>query len=231
LRLHDPERRKALIQQVYEEHHGKHSSKYDVAVDGARKIDFFRTMLKQLGVPSDALGVDLGCRGAVVTRELLDLAQWCGVDIDREAIARANAAGVPCVESDISTSLDFVDSAFDLVMMTEVMEHLPYPTVTVREVHRILKKSGGIFLGSVPLEYNLNRRWRVARGKRLEHDPTHLHQFSFKELDALLRQYFEEVAYQPLRGLPVKFPQLKCRSYNLWVRDIAWVAWKPKARS
>jgi SAM-dependent methyltransferase len=77
---------------------------------------------------------------------------------------------------DITTAIDFKDRSFDVAVLTEVLEHLPYPTISVREARRILKPRGA-FLGSVPLDYHLHRRWAVMRGGRLTGDPTHLHHF------------------------------------------------------
>jgi hypothetical protein len=80
---------------------------------------------------------------------------------------------------DISTAIDFRDECVDAVCLTEVLEHLPYPSVTLYEIWRILRKDvKSVFFGSVPLDYHLHRRIAVARGKRLTGDPTHLHSFS-----------------------------------------------------
>ena len=85
---------------------------------------------------------------------------------------------------DFTSAINFRDESFDVVMMTEVLEHLPYPSITVREVHRILKKKpGSTYVGSAPLDYHLHRRWKVLRGKRLSGEQTHVHHFSFRELD------------------------------------------------
>jgi hypothetical protein len=113
-------------------------------------------------------------------------------------------------------------------MMTEVLEHLPYPSITVREVHRILKKKpASAYVGSAPLDYHLHRRWKVLRGKRLSGEQTHVHHFSFTELDRLLRFYFEKVEYLPLSGTAARHPKLNL-PYNLFARDIAWAASSPR---
>jgi hypothetical protein len=79
----------------------------------------------------------------------------------------------------------------------------------------------------VPLDYHLHRRWKVMRGKRLSGEQTHVHHFSFRELDLLLRFYFETVEYLPLSGTAARHPRLGL-PYNLFVRDIAWAASSPK---
>jgi hypothetical protein len=79
----------------------------------------------------------------------------------------------------------------------------------------------------VPIDYHLSRRWKVLRGKRLSGDPTHIHHFSFTELDYLLRFYFHDVTYKPLRGTAFRYPNLPL-PYHMFVTDVAWVASNPK---
>lgn len=120
---------------------------------------------------------------------------------------------------DFTSAIGFRDESFDAVMMTEVLEHLPYPSIIVREVHRILKKKpGSAYVGSVPLDYHLHRLWKVMRGKRLSGEQTHVHHFSLRELDRLLRFYFEKVEYLPLSGTAARHPKWNL-SYNLFVRE------------
>ena len=231
LRLNQPERRLALVQEYYEQHH-RQNRDITQAKDDQKKVVFFNEQLedfvRQREVSGSAAltGMDLGCRGGALTRQLCPRIQWSGVDIDRNAVKLANANGIPCCEMEITTAIDFKDQSFDVVALTEVLEHLPYPDISVREIHRILKK-GGAFLGSVPLDYHLHRRWSVMRGNRLTGDATHLHHFSFQELDELLRQHFEQVVYRPLRGTAARYPGWGL-SWRHFVRDIAWVARNPR---
>jgi len=131
---------------------------------------------------------------------MVGLIRWIGVDIDAAAVETARER-IACAEMDFTAGISFRDESFDGVMMTEVLEHLLCPSITVSEVHRILKKNpGSAFVGSAPLDYHLHRRWKVMRGKRLSGEQLHVHHFSFKELDQLLRFYFDKVDYLPLSG-------------------------------
>ena len=228
LRMHQPERRLALVQEFYEQHHHQNRD-ISQAKDDKKKAAFFNEKLadfvRQRGT-AELTGMDLGCRGGAMTRQLCPQIQWHGVDIDRNAIKLANKNGIPCCQMDITTAIDFREQSFDVVVLTEVLEHLPYPAISIREIRRILKL-GGIFLGSVPLDYHLHRRWSVMRGNRLTGDPTHLHHFSFQELDDLLHQHFEQVAYSPLRGTAARHPGWHL-PWKHFVRDIAWVARDPR---
>lgn len=224
LRLNQPERRAKLIQAFYEAHHKKRN--ICEAKDDEKKLAFFREMLGRNDIKV-GLGLDIGCRGGAITKRLMEYGPWIGVDIDRNAITAANAEGIPCIEMDVSTAIDLRNESVDAVCLTEVLEHLPYPSVTVHEVWRILKKTpNSTFFGSVPIDYHFHRRLAVLRGKRLNYDPTHLHSFTFAELRTLLEHYFEKVDFAPMRGTKTRYPWL---SWDHFVRDIAWFAQTPKS--
>ena len=223
--LDEPDRNTALLRDFYEQHHERRN--YGKAQHEQLKGAMFREYLEaHLNDPAN-LGVDLGCRGGALTSKL-GLIRWIGVDVDSKAVALANKAGVPTIEMNLAIGIGLKSDTFDAVVMTEVLEHLAYPVITVREIHRILKKKErSAFFGSVPLDYHLHRRWKVMRGKRLSGDPTHIHHFSFTELDYLLKFYFQKVDYLPLRGTAARYPSLPL-PYRMFVNDIAWVASHPR---
>jgi SAM-dependent methyltransferase len=229
LLLDEPDRRSRLIREFYEQYGESRPDGYYAwgQQHEEAKTAFYRKCLEANGHDQRSLGVDIGCQGGVLIN-FVNLISWVGVDIDQLALEAARQNGVACREMDFTSAIGFRDESFDAVMMTEVLEHLPYPSITVREVHRILKKKpGSTYVGSVPLDYHLHRRWKVFRGKRLSGEQTHVHHFSFRELDRLLSFYFEKVEYQPLSGTTVRHPKLNL-PYNLFVRDIAWAASGPR---
>jgi len=226
----DKDRRQRLMSQYYRHHHQNRN--VNEVKDNEDKILFFKEKIsewKRRHNLTHVVGVDLGCRSATFTTQLAGYASWVGVDIDDNAIAEARMKGILCNQMDISVNIDLTSAAFNIVMLTEVLEHLPYPAITIKEIHRILKKgrTPGIFIGSVPIDYNFHQRLRVFRGQRIEKDPTHLHSFSFHELDTLLKHYFKTVEYLPLRGTASRHPWLP---YQYFVRDLAWVASDPLSR-
>lgn len=232
LLLNEPDRGHRLIQEFYQNYADiARTPDYYMAIRGQHekiKTTFYRRWLERSGHDQRSLGLDLGCRGGVLVG-MVGLIRWIGVDIDNVALEVAREAGLPCVEMDFASAINFQSASFGVVMMNEVLEHLPYPAITVREVHRILKKNpGSAYVGSVPLDYHLHRRWKVMRGKRLSGEQLHVHHFSFKELDQLLRFYFHNVEYLPLSGTAQRHPRWRL-PYNLFVRDIAWAAASPKA--
>ena len=231
LLLNEPDRGRRLIREFYQDYADiTKTPNYYTKIfpeHETTKTAFYRRSLERNGHNQRSLGLDVGCRGGVLIK-LVGLITWLGVDIDAEALKVARESGIPCAEMDFSAEIGLRDESFDAVMMTEVLEHLPYPSITVREVHRILKKKAtSAYVGSAPLDYHLHRRWKVLRGKRLSGEQTHVHHFSFRELDRLLRFYFEKVDYLPLSGTAARHPGWNL-SYDLFVRDIAWAASNPK---
>lgn len=92
--------------------------------------------------------LDLGCgRGGIVER-LGALGHWTGSDPDLTSLGehRRPALARCCAHSE---RLPFPTGVFDLVVSSWVLEHLPDPRTTLREVARVLR-SGGRFVFLTP---------------------------------------------------------------------------------
>lgn len=227
VRLNASNRRLELVANYYQMHHKRR--RYDFVMNEDLKVDFFVKQLSEFdsGIsPDNRLALDIGCRGGALTDQLKPWAKWVGVDVDPSALEEARKRGLDCQQMDIAVDLDFKDNSFDLVVMTEVLEHLPYPLITLTEIHRILKPGkSSMFLGSVPIDYHLRRRLAVLAGRRLEGDPTHIHSFSYQELKELLEHYFESVEFFEVRTPHKPWNMLP---ESLSVIDIFWAATKPR---
>ena len=124
--------------------------------------------------------LDAGCAEGFVTRALLEggalsrATLLVGVDLDLEAMARGAAISPQLRKFPASiTALPFADDSFDLVMATEILEHLPDPRLGLREVKRVSRR---YCLLSVPHEPWF-RAMNFLRGKHLHrwgNDPEHL---------------------------------------------------------
>ncbi|MGH3134106.1 MAG: class I SAM-dependent methyltransferase [Gaiellaceae bacterium] len=135
--------------------------------------------------------LDLGCRSGALTRHFLDGNEVVGVDVDREALAKAKELGVKPVVADVEEPLPFPDETFDAVVAGEVLEHLSFPEVLMEEVRRVLEP-GGVIVGSVPNAFRIQGRLRFLLGLPPEDDPMHLHMFSPDQVRELLAG-FEDV--------------------------------------
>lgn len=164
--------------------------------------------------------LDLGGRDGSLTQYYTDSNKVVIGDVDLNALTYAKERyGVETKEVNLNEQLPFEDNSIDVVVMAEVLEHLPYPRFVLGEVKRILRKEGQ-FIGSIPLAYHLIDRWRVLRGKKLliaDVDPTHLQFFKYDELLSLLSEFFNVQEINILKG------GKKADAYpRMFARDVAF---------
>ena len=157
-----------------------------------------------------------GGRDGTLSRHFQSSNEVLLADIDIAALEYARASfGLDTIQVNLNERLPFDDNSFDVVIMGEVLEHLPYMNISLSEVSRILKV-GGLFVGSVPLAYHLKDRYRVLRGKKLlmAGDPTHLQFLKYSEALGLLSRFFELQHMRVLKGgkLASCFPGLFARN-------------------
>ncbi len=98
--------------------------------------------------------VDVGCGSS---RILGGLANGIGVDIQMAKLRYARRHGKPLVNASIY-ALPFKDNAFDCVICSEVIEHLPTGEEPFLELSRVLQKGGRLIIGTP--DYG-GTSWRV----------------------------------------------------------------------
>lgn len=115
----------------------------------------------------DARVIDVGCGDG---RHILAAAErGCfavGVDYDhgelRKARTRLRGRTIDLIAADASR-LPFRDGAFNAVICTETLEHLPDDTGAIREIARVLQ-TGGMLHGAVPSHFTELVYWRLSAG-------------------------------------------------------------------
>src|SRR5881392_1284555 len=130
--LDEPDRGRRLIQEFYEQYDETSSYKSWGGQHEEIKAAFYRQHLEANHLPGESLGLDVGCHGGALIK-LVGRIRWFGVDVNPKALAVARASGIPCAELDFTAGIAVRDESFDALMMTEVLEHLPYPSISVRE--------------------------------------------------------------------------------------------------
>lgn len=197
----------------YEEHHRERRDEGDF-VFVPERIPLFREAIGQ----SKRI-LDLGCRSGALTRHFLAGNTVVGLDVDRAALAKAEALGIEAVVANVEEPLPFGDETFDVVVAGELLEHLRFPDEVVAEVRRVLRP-GGVLVGSVPNAFNVQNRLRFLRGLHPERDPTHLHMFRPVDLEGLLAG-FVDVRLSLVGGRYVRL------SARLFAQDIVFSAVRP----
>ncbi|MCF2528242.1 class I SAM-dependent methyltransferase [Yinghuangia soli] len=112
--------------------------------------------------------LDLGCGDGHATARMARLLSGpqhrvIGVDWSETALARARARGVQTVRAALDAGpLPFDDGAADIVVMSEIVEHLVDPDAAVAEAYRVLRPGGHLFLSTPNLAAWFNRMLLLA---------------------------------------------------------------------
>ena len=113
------------------------------------KYDYFYGDEKRKNLYIQLIGkgnkiLEVGCRSGNLTQFYHEGNQVEGIDVDRNALVefekRLKLKGY-WVDVD-SEDLPFDDGTFDVVVFSEVMEHLRFPQKALCEIARVLRKNG-----------------------------------------------------------------------------------------
>jgi SAM-dependent methyltransferase len=201
------------IEALYRVHHRERRPKDFVFCEPERRALF------HAWVGTGQRVLDVGCRYGALTRSYVHGNEVVGVDVDREALEEAAELGIEPLWADAREPLPLEDESFDVVVMGELLEHLPLPQRMVAETRRVLRP-GGRVVGSVPNAYRLKARLRFLAGHAPDIDPTHLHQFSPDAVRQLLAR-FDQVQLRFVAG------RLTPLHPRLFANDICFRARRP----
>jgi ubiquinone/menaquinone biosynthesis C-methylase UbiE len=105
----------------------------------------------------DAYCLDVGCGDGQTAGTWLAgrTSHYVGVDISQNAVRRACERGLNATAIENASCLPFPDATFDLVLCTEVLEHLFQPQLAAMEIFRVLRP-GAMIIATVP---NVTHWW------------------------------------------------------------------------
>ncbi len=176
-----------------------------IDVEGIHVKDYFeactapenRFILRQLGDVRGKSLLDLGCGAGENSVYFASKGARCvaadySPGMVEVALKLAEANGVR-VEGQVTNAMDmnFPDNTFDIVYASNLLHHIPDPTLTIREAHRVLRP-GGQFCFWDPLQHNplINVYRRMATAVRTE-DETPLN----IELVNFIKSQFSQTCY------------------------------------
>jgi 2-polyprenyl-3-methyl-5-hydroxy-6-metoxy-1,4-benzoquinol methylase len=121
-----------------------------------------------------------------------------GIEISQDAAAYATKEFGLDVEAKPFEELWFSESSFDVVTLWQVLEHVPYPLMVLKEVYRILKP-GGLVVASTPNIESIPAK--ILRKKWWDIKRLHINQFTTKTLmDILYNAGFKKISSVSYRG-------------------------------
>lgn len=149
--------------------------------------------------------LDSGC-GSMPYRDLIlsnsAITNYVGLDIE-------SSLNYEDIQPDFfwdGKKMPFVDATFDVVISTEVLEHIPDPDVYLMEVKRVLKP-GGMFFFTVPFLMSLHE---------VPHDYYRYTPFALELI--FNRVGFADIKIKPMGGYNASMAQM----LGLWVNMYLW---------
>ena len=130
--------------------------------------------------------LDIGCGRGLLLNKLKERG-WDpqGTELSEDAAAYARDRLNLPVTTETLEDAHFPDNEFDLVILWHVLEHVPDPRGTLKEIGRVLKP-GGALLVAVPNFGSPEARFSGAGWFHLD-VPRHLTHFTFRSLSEALR--------------------------------------------
>ncbi|HEX2913473.1 MAG TPA: class I SAM-dependent methyltransferase [Chloroflexia bacterium] len=103
--------------------------------------------------------------------------------------AQKRAPEVPLLNFDLAQGLPFTDSSFEVILASEVIEHLRDPLYFLQEARRVLA-SGGVLLLTTPNLWDVRRLGAaITRTTWSGHrDPTHINLMNPRSLSRLMKE-------------------------------------------
>ncbi len=130
--------------------------------------------------------LDLGCGDGLILSLLKEKGIiGKGLDISEEAVEKAKMKGLDASVSDLSDKLPFLDDAFDVVVMLDVLEHLYAPDNLLKEASRVSRSS---VILSVPNFNSFPARLQVLCGMVPENNKPnkgHIYWFNYFVLEKM----------------------------------------------
>ncbi|GAA3935255.1 class I SAM-dependent methyltransferase [Hymenobacter algoricola] len=141
--------------------------------------DVVFSLIQDLHLSKEAAILEVGCSGGPLQQRLRNegYSNLTGIDLSESAIALAQQRQIPNVQLMDGARLDFTDASFDVVVASDVLEHIEDEQQALREWLRVLRP-GGQLLVFVPA---FNLLWS-------EHDVVnhHFRRYSGEELRTAL---------------------------------------------
>lgn len=212
------------------------------------KLSSFRKMvLKKMSKGRITL-LDVGC----YTSELYDFlphekVEYHGVDFDDKALLISKKRGVITHKAELDLDgLSRITNKFDVIVASEVLEHLKYPSSLLQEMRRLLKPDGRVLI-ALPNENTIINRILFFFGRGVDTEAfsqqvKHLHFPTIQQSRDFVSQFFkiEQVDYWSSGGgrfqkiLPSSqlFYKILCRiSPTLFARGVIfWARHKKSAK-
>lgn len=143
--------------------------------------------------------LDIGCYTADILRILSHPVNYYGIDADKQALEIAKNRGAKTIRLDIDNEEIPLKEKFDIIIATEILEHLRDPEKLLLQIRHLLKTEGIVLL-SLPNECTIYHRLKVLLGKGIDGTAFaphyHLHFPTIKQSNEFISKHFKIIEKQ-----------------------------------
>ncbi|NPV01305.1 MAG: class I SAM-dependent methyltransferase [Brevinematales bacterium] len=139
--------------------------------------------------------IDLGCGPGHLCKSIHEKGfPVIGVDISENSLKLVREKGIPTIKADLQEKLPFKDDELDILVASEVVEHIFDTETFMSELKRVMKPGGSIII-TTPNVASLARRFLLFFGKnpyldyKLSGTAGHVRYFTFKNMRDFARQF------------------------------------------
>lgn len=171
--------------------------------------------------------LDVGCGNGAITNYLSDFYDITGLDRSETALSYVNTKKIQAS----SDNIPLPDSAYDLVLSSELLEHLEEDILrkSVTEISRLSKE---YVLISVPNHENPDKlSIRCPECKYIFNRPNHLRSFTIQKIQNLFPDY--QIITSTVTGMKVRYYQPNLLHLKRMITpSTSWVpySWIPKGK-
>ncbi|HDY67084.1 MAG TPA: class I SAM-dependent methyltransferase [Candidatus Scalindua sp.] len=175
----------------YEKYYDERAKGYDPEGFGDDRFSNVKEFVKSTGTNRRIL--DIGCgNGWISTLYRQEGDEIYGIELVDLSIQRSRKRGIKVIKGNLEEPLPLKDRSLDIIVASEVLEHLFFPENLLREANRVLKDYG-TFVLTVPNIHNLKNRIDILLGRNvrfIEYPPNmeHIRHYSKKGMIQLLKK-------------------------------------------
>jgi SAM-dependent methyltransferase len=160
----------------------------------------FARLIAELGLPPDATILDVGTSTGTNLRMLHDLGfrHVVGLDQSPDAIRFCAEKRLGEVRLGDVCALPFLDASFDLVLATDIIEHVDDDLGALRELHRVLRPAGRLLLTVPTFSLLWGLQDEVSHHRRRYRMPQLLARLRSAQLASDENFYFNYLLFLPI---------------------------------
>lgn len=141
--------------------------------------------------------LDIGCGNGVFLKHAAQVG-WEAWGLEPDAKATASLGGFKVLQGSLP-NVPLPDESFDCITLSHVIEHLHDPVAALKEIHRLLKPGGRVWIATPNIE-SIGHRLFGATWIGIQ-SPTHLVLFNRRAIrDAFASSGFQTVAFMPMHA-------------------------------